>query len=48
MIKKILKYLKILYRGMIGIGVELVYPFIILFFASLICSIFYLSNILKK
>jgi len=46
--KRILKYLRILYKGIMGIGVEFLYPIVILSLAFLISGFIYFSFIFKK
>jgi hypothetical protein len=44
MIEKIIKYLKIFYRGIIGITIELIYPLITFFAAAIMSLAIYLST----
>lgn len=48
MIEKFLKYLRITYRWVVGVTIELVYPFLTFSFAAIICFLFYLIIFIKK
>lgn len=46
--KRLQKYLKILGKGGLGIGLELIYPIIVSTFALLLCSLIYFLAFWKK
>ncbi|MCK9265428.1 hypothetical protein M0P98_00845 [bacterium] len=48
MIDNILKYLKVFYKGVLGISIELVYPLITFSVAATISFIIYLIISIKK
>lgn len=43
--KRLLRYLEMLKKGIIGISIELVYPLIVTIFAFLLCLFMFLSEI---
>jgi len=45
--ERLIKYLKITYRWITGIAIELIYPFITFAAAAIICFLLYLA-IIKK
>jgi len=48
MMKKFVKYLKITYKWITGITIELIYPFITFLAAAIICFLSYLAVLIKK
>ncbi|HNS32280.1 MAG TPA: hypothetical protein PKN36_04820 [bacterium] len=48
MIEKIWKYIKILYKGIIGIAIELIYPLITFLAAAALSFAIYITLLIKK
>jgi hypothetical protein len=48
MIEKLVKYLKIAYKWIVGVTIELIYPFITFSAAAIICFLLYLTVLVKK
>lgn len=48
MIERLIKYLKITYKWVTGVTIELIYPFITFSAAAIICFLFYLTVLVKK
>jgi hypothetical protein len=46
--KRLLKYIKILGRGVVGISIELVYPLIVTISAFLICLIIFSMEMISR
>jgi hypothetical protein len=48
MIERLIKYVKIVYKWMTGVTIELLYPFITFSTSAIICFFFYLIIVAKK
>ncbi len=48
MIERLIKYLMITYRWVVGVTIELVYPFITFAAAAIICFLFYITLLFQK
>ncbi len=46
--ERFLKYLKITYRWITGVTIELIYPLVTFTAAAIVCSIIYMLFIIKK
>ncbi|MBN1445616.1 MAG: hypothetical protein JW957_05870 [Candidatus Omnitrophica bacterium] len=46
--ERLLKYLRITYRWIIGVTFELIYPFITFSAAAIVCFLIYMAVIIKK
>ena len=46
--ERLLKYLKITYRWITGVTIELIYPFVTFTAAAILCFIIYVLFIIKK
>ncbi len=48
MIEKLWKYIQVLYKGIIGVVIELIYPLIVFSTAAIISFVVYLIILIKK
>ena len=47
-IKKIIRYFKNFFNGVVGIFIELVYPLFIFLISSIVCLLFFILSYIKK
>ncbi|GEM_PF-1387071 len=48
MIERLIKYLQIVYKWVVGVTIELLYPFLTFTVAAIICFLSYLVILIRK
>jgi len=47
-IKKLIRYLRNFFNGVVGIFIELIYPLFIFLISSIVCFLFFILTYIKK